>query len=120
MKSTIIALEKKYWNAMAEKDYEVVKELTKFPCIVAGKKGVMSVDEPTFKKMFEQGNNISLEIKNIWDEKVQGGDDHAMIGYLMESNYDGKLMKCACTSTWVKENEEWVCAMHTETDLDEQ
>ncbi len=72
---------------MSTKDYETVKSLTKFPCIVAGKKGVMSVDEPSFKKMFEQGGNKSMTIKSISDEQVQSGADYAMIAYLIELDY---------------------------------
>jgi ketosteroid isomerase-like protein len=116
MKQQIINLEKKYWDAMAQKDYETVRSLTKFPCIVAGKNGVMSVDEPSYKKMFDS-NNRKMEIKNISGEQVQAGEDHAMIAYLIEISYDGSAMKCACTSTWVKEDGEWKCAMHTESDL---
>lgn len=120
MRSEIIELEKQYWAAMSEKDYETVKDLTKFPCIVAGKKGVMSVDEPAFKKMFEQGSGRKMQVKNISDEQVQTGEDHAMIAYLIELDYDGNPMTCACTSTWINEDGEWVCAMHTESDLEKK
>lgn len=105
---------------MSNKDYNAVKNLTKFPCIVVGKHGVMSVDEPSFKKMFEQGNGKSMAVKGITEEQVQTGPDHAIIGYLIELDYGGKLMKCACTSTWVQENGKWVCAMHTESDLEKK
>lgn len=53
MKTEISKLERKYWDAMNSQDYETVKNLTKFPCLVAGKRGVMSVDEPAYRKMFE-------------------------------------------------------------------
>ncbi|HMR84796.1 MAG TPA: nuclear transport factor 2 family protein [Niabella sp.] len=120
MKNEMIQLEKKYWDAMNRQDYETVKELTKFPCIVAGKQGVMSVDEPTYKKMFEQGKGKEIKVKDISDEQIEMGEDHALIAYLIELNYDGTNMKCACTSTWVKENEKWLCAMHTESDLEKK
>lgn len=120
MKNEILDLEKKYWDAMFNKDYETVRKLTKFPCIVAGKQGVMSVDEPGFKKMFEQGGGTKMKVKSVSDEQVQTGADHAMIGYLIELDYDGKVMKCACTSTWIKENGSWACAMHTESDLEKK
>lgn len=116
MKDNIIDLEKKYWDAMANKDFETVKSLTKFPCIVAGRNGVMSVDASAYEKMFNS-NNRSMEVKSISDEQVQTGEDHAMLAYLIELSYDGVSMKCACTSTWIKENNDWKCAMHTESDL---
>lgn len=118
MKYEIINLEKKYWDAMTNQDYETVKSLTKFPCIVAGKQGVMSVDEPTYQKMFEQGNGKRMKVKSISNEQTEIGTDHALIAYIVELDYDGKAMKCACSSTWLKENENWLCAMHTESDLE--
>lgn len=120
MKSEIIKLEKKYWDAMASQDYETVRNLTKFPCIVAGKQGVMSIDEPTYKKMFEQGSGRKMKVKSISQEQIETGEDHALLGYLIELDYDGKAMKCACTSTWIKEDNKWLCAMHTESDLEEK
>lgn len=120
MNNEISSLEKKYWDGMVSHDYETVKGLTKFPCIVAGKQGVKSIDEPTYKKMFEQGGDRKMSVKNITDEQIQAGSDHAMIAYLIELDYDGKAMKCACTSTWVKEGGKWLCAMHTESDLEKQ
>lgn len=120
MKNEIIDLEKKYWEAMTNMDYETVKNLTRFPCITAGRQGVMSVDEPSYKKMFEQGSGRAMKVKSITDEQVQTGDDHAMIAYLIELDYNGNAMKCACTSTWTKEGEDWKCAMHTESDLEKK
>lgn len=118
MKTEISKLERKYWDAMAGQDYETVKDLTRFPCIVAGKQGVMSVGEPSYKKMFEQGSGKKMSVKNITDEQIETADDHALIAYLIELDYDGNAMKCACTSTWVKEGQQWRSAMHTETDLE--
>ena len=73
MKSKILNLEKEYWNAMTGKDYETVKNLTKFPCIVAGRQGVMSVDEPGFKKMFEQGRNKTMTVKKFRKNRSKPG-----------------------------------------------
>ena len=123
METQIFELEQKYWKAMKNHDFETVKGLTHFPCIVAGKNGVHSVDETAFKKMFESGagsNYKVLDISGIETQKIT--DDSAIIAYLVEiqSNRDGQnsQMKCACTSTWVKEDDKWMCALHTESELD--
>ena len=122
MENQILELEKKYWKAMETRDFNTVKTLTHFPCIVAGKDGVRSVDEPSFKKMFDSGEGRQLKVLNISDAESEIlGEDNAIIGYLIELEYgvDGQKSsgKCACTSTWVKENNNWICAMHTESDL---
>lgn len=118
MKTEIIELEKKYWDAMVNQDYETVRDLTKFPCIVAGKQGVMRVTEPAYREMFEQGRNRKIKIKSISDEQLETGDNHALVAYLIELDYDGNIMRCACTSTWIREDQKWRCAMHTESDLE--
>ena len=80
----------------------------------------MSVDEPAYKQMFEQGSGRKMKVNGLSEEQIQAGTDHAMIAYLIELDYDGKSMKCACTSTWIKEGGQWFCAMHTESDLEEK
>jgi ketosteroid isomerase-like protein len=125
METEIIELEKKYWKGMEAHDYETVKHLTRFPCIVAGKTGVQSVDEATFKKMFESGAGNKIQVVNLSGiEKQLLNENTAVIAYIIELGVSGDEQKsptkCACTSTWVKEGHNWLCAMHTETELGEQ
>lgn len=120
MKNEILELEKKYWAGMAAHDYQTVSGLTRFPCIVAGKQGVMSVDEQAYKKMFEQGAGKKITIKSLSHEQIETGNDHALIAYHIEMDYNGNAMKCACTSTWIKEGDQWLCAMHTEADMEKK
>lgn len=122
MKTQIIELEKKYWQGMEDHDYETVKNLTRFPCVIAGKNGVKSVDEASFKKMFESGDGDKIKVLNFSDIETQLlTENAAVVAYSIELGIvDEKqktLMKCACTSTWIKENNNWVCALHTETEL---
>lgn len=125
METQIIELEKKYWQGMENHDYETVKNLTRFPCIIAGKNGVQSVDEANFKKMFESGDGNKIKVLNFSDVETQLiGQDGAVIAYRIELGIaDDKQkapMKCACTSTWTKENNNWVCVLHTEAELSKQ
>jgi len=124
MERQIIELEKKYWQGMENHDYETVKNLTRFPCIVAGKTGIRSVDEANFKKMFESGDGDKIKVLNFSDVETQLiGENGAVIAYQIELGIvddKQKPMKCACTSTWVKENNNWVCVLHTETELSQQ
>ena len=122
MENQILDLENRYWKAMENRDFDTVKSLTHFPCLVAGKDGVRSVDEPSFKKMFDSGAGSQLKVLNISEaeSEIIGGAT-AIIAYIVELAYGTKDQKssgkCACTSTWVKENENWICAMHTESEL---
>lgn len=120
METQIIELEKKYWQGMENHEYETVKNLTHFPCIVAGKDGVHSVDEAAFKKMFESGAGSKLEVLNFSNFETQMiNENSAIIAYLIELKMaeEQNPSKCACTSTWVKENGNWICALHTESEV---
>lgn len=123
MNTQILDLEKKYWAAMEAHDYETVRSLTYFPCIVAGKEGVRRVNEPDFKKMFESGAGHRFKVKSISGAESQVlNENSAIIAYLIDLDFevDGKTTsgKCACSSTWVRTDQgNWVCALHTESDL---
>ncbi|MBS7254597.1 nuclear transport factor 2 family protein [Flavobacterium branchiicola] len=119
----IIELEKKYWHGVENDDYETVKNLTLFPCIVAGKNGIQSVSEADFKKMFDSGQTNKIKVLDIYDVKEKRiADNTAVIGYLLDfiilDDSQKTPIKCACTSTWIKENNKWMCVLHTETELD--
>jgi len=110
---------------MENHDYETVKNLTQFPCIIAGKNGVQSVNEANFKKMFESGDGNKIKVLSISDIEAQLiAENTAIIAYQIElgmtDNKQNAPMKCACTSTWIKQNNNWVCALHTEAELSQQ
>lgn len=122
MKTKILELEKKYWKGMEDHDFEAVRRLTRFPCIVAGKEGVRSVDEVSFRKMFDSGQNVPMKVLEISGVETQAiGENAAVIAYIIgfEHTIEGEKSSgiCACSSSWVRENGEWLCAMHTESDL---
>ncbi|WP_300603571.1 nuclear transport factor 2 family protein [Niabella sp.] len=118
----ILDLEKKYWQAMEAHDYDIVKSLTRFPCIIAGKNGVRSVDEASFKEMFDSGAGAKIKVAGISGAETQPiGENGAVIAYQIElrtmDDEQKPSVKCACASTWIKENGNWVCALHTESEL---
>lgn len=121
MEAQIIELEKNFWQGMEEHNYEKVKSLTRFPCIVAGKTGVKSIAEPTFKKMFESGSGAKIKVLGISSVEAQTVGEMAIIGYEIDLGFQDDPqkpgMKCICTSTWIKESGKWLCALHTETEV---
>jgi hypothetical protein len=120
METEIFNLEKKYWQGMEDHQYETVKNLTHFPCIIAGRNGVQSVDEPSFKKMFESGEGNKIKVLGYLDVISQlPTQQTAVTAYVIEllDTKENKSVKCSCTSTWIKENDRWLCMLHTETEL---
>lgn len=121
MEKEILELEKKYWSAMESHDYETVNSLTRFPCIIAGESGVQSVDEASFKKMFDSGEGSKIKVVGISHAIIQVIENTALIAYQIEFAHpaDGKPSSstCACSSTWLKENGRWLCCLHTEAEI---
>lgn len=121
MEDQILDLEREYWQGMASLDYGTVRDLTYFPCTVVSKDGVKYIDEPTYKKYFEMGEGMKMEILGITEAVVQMfSKSFATIGYLVEIEVENqgqvRKSKCACSSTWIQENGKWKCSMHTEVD----
>jgi len=117
----IMRLEKRYWDAMRDHDLEAAVSLTYFPCIVSSEHGAQTVDREQFEKMFSshEGSFSSWKIDEAKAQVRQIGPDTAVIAYPVEASVvkDGKTqeIKAIDTSTWVKRDDKWVCAMHTET-----
>lgn len=126
IRNEILNLEKKYWNAMRNQDLDAALSLTDFPCLVAGAQGISSVNQEQFQKMFNSNQN-SFRTFNFDEDKVevrQVSPDTAVIAYRVQTTLtkDGqeKSIDAIDTSTWVKRNDKWVCAMHTEVELKPQ
>jgi hypothetical protein len=117
----IIELETEYWRAIRDKDTDAAVRLTDDPCLVSGAQGVRSIDHKTFIEM-ARSPDWELRKFELADTDVRMlTDDVAIIGYTVteEMVVKGKplTMKAADTSTWVRRNGRWVCALHSESVL---
>ena len=119
----ILDLEKKFWTALRERDLDTALTLTDFPCLIAGSHGVYSVDRAQFTEMFNSDKERIRDFDFDEDkaEVRQIGPDTAIVAYNVHSTFgaegDEKSIDAVDTSTWVKRDNRWVCAMHTETEL---
>lgn len=115
----IVKLEKQYWQALVDQDFDKALDLTADLSIVAGPQGVTELTHEKFKEMMGQGPKWKVEAFDFSDVAVQQiTDDVAIIGYKVRSDMtvEGKRMSMdlADTSTWVKKNGKWACALHSE------
>jgi hypothetical protein len=114
----LIALEKQFWQAMKDKDAATAVRLTNDPCIVTGAQGVARIDHATFARMMgsTQSTLLDFDLTDIVVEKLS--DDVAIVGYKVREKLtvDGKplTLEAADSSTWLRKNGRWVCALHTE------
>jgi limonene-1,2-epoxide hydrolase len=117
----ILALEKKFWQAMVDRDSAAAAALVADPCLVTGAQGVGRIDRPTFVKMMD-GGTWQLHAYAFSDVKIEHvADGVAVIAYKVteELTVDGKplTMEAADASTWVRKDGAWLCDLHTETVL---
>jgi hypothetical protein len=121
LEKEILGLEQKFWQSMIDKDSAAGANLTADPCLVTGAQGVGRLDKKTFAKMMDTGT-WQLHAYEFSDVKVERvTDDVAVIAYKVreELTVDGKklTMEAADASTWVRNGDGWVCALHTESVL---
>jgi hypothetical protein len=110
--------EERYWRALKDNDTGAALRMTDDPCIVAGPQGVGSIDHASFEKMMSAAGWKLVDFE-LGDMKVrQLSDDVAIVAYKVHETMkvDGKTVEldAADTSTWVRRDGQWVCALHTE------
>ena len=119
LSSALLSLEKKYWNAIKNRDHATMRRLSTDPCVVVGAQGVGEVDRKTLGDMMEKAT-WGLTDYRFDDVHVrQVADDVAVVAYKVKEKLvvDGKdLTLDVCdSSVWVQREGEWLCALHTES-----
>ena len=115
----LLKLEKRYWQALKDGDVDTALGLTDEPCIVAGPQGVSRIDKKQFESMMKEAKWQILNFEIGKDFQVrQLNDDVAVLAYTVHEDLtvDGKplTLDAAESSTWVRRDGRWACAMHTE------
>ena len=114
----LLALEHQYWQAIKDGDAALSARLSDDPCVVTGSQGVGRIDYVTLEGMFAgatwklTGFEITSPIVALLT------DDVAVVAYRVHEDLlvDGQplALDASDSSTWVRRNGEWVCAVHTE------
>lgn len=115
----IIALEKRFWQTMIDRDVDTATGLMADRSIVTGAQGVSTIDRKAFAKMMSGGQ---WTLKSFAFDKVQvvfAGDDVAVVGYEVteELDVDGTPLTLVAydASTWSRADGAWKCILHTES-----
>jgi hypothetical protein len=115
----LVKLERRYWQALKDKDVDAAMELTDEPCIVAGAQGVGVIDHPAYVRMMEHASwtIVDFEMDDVQVRPL--GTDTAVLAYTVheELEVDGEpvAVDAADTSIWVRRDGRWRCATHTES-----
>ncbi len=118
----LLALERRFWQAMKDGDAEAAADLADDPCIVTGAQGIGAIDRKTFVSMMTDAPWTIREFEIDDDVQVRVlSDDVAILAYLVheELTVDGQpvSMDAADASTWVRRDGRWLCVLHTESIL---
>ena len=117
----LLGLEKRYWQALKDKDVDAAVRLTDDPCIVTGAQGAALVRKQTLTAMVKNAR-YTLHDFDIKDAQVRLlSDDVAILAYKVHESLtvEGKplTIDAADASTWVRRNGGWLCALHSESIL---
>lgn len=120
IEAELLDLEKRYWQALNDQDVDAVLRLTDEPCILTGAQGVGLIDRKTLAAVMQAANYTlnDFELKEGAQVHLLR-DDVAIVAYQVheELTVDGEpvTLDAADSSTWVRRNGRWLCALHTES-----
>jgi uncharacterized protein (TIGR02246 family) len=111
-------LEKQYWQAIKDRDVQAAMRLTDDPCIVTGAQGVARIPRQAFANMLQAGG-WTLHEFTLSEMHVRVlSEDVAILAYKVKEllTVDGKpvTLEASDSSTWVRREGQWMCALHTE------
>jgi ketosteroid isomerase-like protein len=119
IEAELLELENQYWQALKDTDVDAAMRLTDDPCIITGAQGVGLIDRQTLAAMLKAAPYTLHRFELKDDAQVRLlRDDVAIVAYTVheELTVEGKpvTLEAADTSTWVRRDGGWVCALHTE------
>ena len=118
IEAKLMDYEKQYWQAIKDRDVPAAMRLTDDPCIITGAQGVARITKTAFAGMLQAGGWTLHEV-TLSDMQLRLlGDDVAIIAYKVKEllTVDGKplTIEAADSSTWIRREGQWMCALHTE------
>ena len=121
--ATIERLETEFWQSMVDKDADKAVTMIADECLITGPQGTMRSDPADYKRMTEQGEWELDQFEFSDVQVIFPQEDTAIIAYNVHQtgSMKGQEMdlNCADSSTWVRDGDDWKCALHTETIIGE-
>lgn len=117
----LIDLENKFWQSLVDQDSDTAVALLTESALIVSTQGAMQFDHASYRKMAEQGPRVLTSFKLSKMQVVFPNDSTAVLTYQVRQevaqrgNDKRNVEEMNDSSTWVKTNGEWRCAMHTET-----
>jgi ketosteroid isomerase-like protein len=118
---TLIDLENKFWQAIVDQDPDAATELLTEPALMVSSHGAMKFDHAGYRKMAEKGTMVLTSYQLSDMNVVFPNDETAVLTYHVKQevsqrdNGKSTVQEMNDTSTWIKDGDDWLCVMHTET-----
>jgi ketosteroid isomerase-like protein len=120
-RETIIDLENRFWQSMIDNDADTAVEMLTEPALMVSAHGAMQFDHAAYRQMAEKGPRVltGFELSDV--NVVFPNETTAIATYRVKQQVagrgqnDGTIEEMNDTSTWIKADGAWKCAIHTET-----
>lgn len=121
--ATLVDLETKFWQSMVDLDTDAALNLLCEPALMVSAHGAMKFDHAGYRQMVDHGAMVvsSFELSDM--EVVFPNDSTAILSYRVKQGVAPRGKGATTeqemndTSTWVKTDLGWRCAMQTETPI---
>lgn len=123
--SELIDLENRFWQSLVDEDTDSALAMLDEPSRMVSSHGAMEFDHAKYREMAEKGTMVvkSFELSDM--QVAFPTDNTAVVTYrvkqsLAERGRSAEIQQeMADSSVWTKKNGQWLCAMHTETPIDQ-
>ena len=121
MRKNLVDLETKFWQSMVDQDTDTALSLLHDPAVMVSAHGAMKFDHHGYRKMAEQGSMVINSFKFSEMEVVFPNEATAVLTYHVKQTMtprgkmEGVTQEMNDSSTWIKNEKNWLCVMHTET-----
>jgi hypothetical protein len=117
----LIALEQRFWKSMVDGETDVALDMLAEPAGMVSSHGAMQFDHAGYRKMADNDDYklLSYELSDF--NVLRPTDDVAILSYEVVQttkmkDHDESARMCD-SSTWVRRDGKWLCAIHTETPM---
>lgn len=122
----VIELETRFWQSMVDEDTDTALEMLCEPSVMVSSHGAMQFDHAAYREMAEKGSMVVTGYEFSDMQVTFPNEDTAILTYRVKQDValrdkpkaKPKSQLMADSSTWIRQGDEWRCAVHTETPVD--
>jgi hypothetical protein len=118
---TLVALERQFWQSMVDQDIESALAILADPAVMVSEHGAMKFDHAGYRKMAKKGSMVLTSFKFSDMQVAFPNETTAVLTYRVKQQMaprgetGGLEQEMNDSSTWIKDQDNWKCIMHTET-----